>query len=72
MKKKILLTIALSVTFFNFAQTPCENGFALNYPCQDYDLQSHLFLAEMGASDGNDSWGWTDPDDGTEYALVGL
>ena len=72
MKKKILLTIALSVTFFNFAQTPCENGFANNYPCKDYDLQSHIFLAEMGASEGNDSWGWTDPDDGTEYALVGL
>ena len=72
MKNKILLSIALSVTLFNFAQTPCENGFANNYPCKDYDLQSHIFLAEMGASEGNDSWGWTDPDDGTEYALVGL
>ena len=72
MKNKILLLIALSVTLFNFAQTPCENGFANNYPCKDYDLQSHIFLAEMGASEGNDSWGWTDPDDGTEYALVGL
>jgi len=72
MKNKILLSIALSVTFFNFAQTPCENGFANNYPCKDYDLQSHIFLAEMGASEGNDSWGWTDPDDETEYALVGL
>ena len=72
MKNKILLSIALSVTLFNFAQTPCENGFANNYPCKDYDLQSHIFLAEMGASEGNDSWGWTDPDGGTEYALVGL
>ena len=72
MKNKILLSIALSVTLFNFAQTPCENGFANNYPCKDYDLQSHIFLALMGASEGNDSWGWTDPDDGTEYALVGL
>lgn len=72
MKNKILLSIALSVTFFNFAQTPCENGFANSYPCKDYDLQSHIFLAEMGASEGNDSWGWTDPDDETEYALVGL
>ena len=72
MKNKILLSIALSVTLFNFAQTPCENGFANNYPCKDYDLQSHIFLAEMGASEGNDSWGRTDPDDGTEYALVGL
>ncbi|MBT3872606.1 MAG: choice-of-anchor B family protein, partial [Flavobacteriaceae bacterium] len=72
MKNKILLSIALSVTLFTFAQTPCENGYALNYPCDGYDLQSHISLAEMGASDGNDSWGWTDPNTGTEYALVGL
>ncbi|GAB5400259.1 MAG: hypothetical protein Aureis2KO_18440 [Aureisphaera sp.] len=26
----------------------------------------------MGASNANDSWGWTDPLDGKEYAIVGL
>ena len=26
----------------------------------------------MGAGGGNDSWGWTDPQDGKEYAIVGL
>ena len=26
----------------------------------------------MNATSGNDSWGWTDPQDGKEYALVGL
>jgi choice-of-anchor B domain-containing protein len=72
MKNKILLSIALSVTIFTFAQTPCENSMAGPYPCNGIDLQSHFFLAEMGADDGNDSWGWTDPGDGTEYALVGL
>jgi choice-of-anchor B domain-containing protein len=72
MKKKILPLIASFATLFTFAQTPCENGFALNYPCNGFDLQSHISLAEMGASGGNDSWGWTDPQDGTEYALVGL
>tara|TARA_R110000787_G_scaffold15134_5_gene46832 strand:+ start:4003 stop:5415 length:1413 start_codon:yes stop_codon:yes gene_type:complete len=72
MKKKILPLMAFFATLFTFAQTPCENGFALNYPCDGFDLQSHISLAEMGASGGNDSWGWTDPDDGTEYALIGL
>ena len=72
MKKKILPLIALFVTLFTFAQVPCENNYSNNYPCNGFDLQSHFFLAEMGANDGNDSWGWTDPDDGTEYALVGL
>ncbi len=72
MKKKILPLLAFFVTLFTFAQTPCEFGYAGNYPCDKFDLQSHFSLAEMNASDGNDSWGWTDPDDGTEYALVGL
>ena len=73
MKKKILPLLAFFVTLFTFAQTPCEDfGYAGSYPCDKFDLQSHFSLAEMNASGGNDSWGWTDPDDGTEYALVGL
>lgn len=72
MKTKKITIIALLATFFAFAQTPCENGMAANYPCDGFDLQSHFSLGQMGASGGNDSWGWVDPDDGTEYALVGL
>lgn len=55
-----------------FTQTPCENGYAGIYPCQDYDLMSHIGLSTFSASAGNDSWGWTDPQDGKEYALMGL
>ncbi len=54
------------------AQTPCDGGMAGIYPCNGLDLQSHLDLNDLNASSGNDSWGWTDPQDGTEYALVGL
>ena len=72
MKKKILPLLAFFATLFTFAQTPCENGMAAGYPCDSFDLQSHISLAEMNAGGGNDSWGWVDPDDGTEYALVGL
>ncbi|WP_299884084.1 choice-of-anchor B family protein [uncultured Lacinutrix sp.] len=51
---------------------PCENGMAGNFPCNDYDLMATLSVAEMGAAgSGNDSWGWTDPVSGREYALVG-
>ena len=51
----------------------CENGFAGIYPCNDYDLMSHITIAELGGSGarGNDSWGWTDPSTGNEYAIVG-
>ncbi len=71
MKKFIYLL--LFITFSNiYAQTPCVGGMAGSYPCNGYDLQSHIPLSQMNASSSNDSWGWTDPNDGKEYALVGL
>jgi choice-of-anchor B domain-containing protein len=53
-------------------RTICEGGMAGNFPCNDYDLMSHLSLSDMSAGAGNDSWGWTDSTTGKEYALVGL
>ena len=51
----------------------CENGFAGEYPCNDYDLLSHFNLNELAGSgtEGNDSWGWTDEETNKEYALMG-
>ena len=73
-KKNILVLFAL-VSFITYSQTPCNAGFAGTYPCNNFDLQSQLTLAQLGAApgqDGNDIWGWTDPLNGKEYALVGL
>ena len=53
-------------------RTVCENGMAGIYPCNQYDLMAHLDLNEFSALAGNDSWGWTDPSTGKEYALMGL
>nr|WP_245710150.1 choice-of-anchor B family protein [Winogradskyella thalassocola] len=55
------------------AQFPCINGMAGNYPCGDFDLMSHISVEELGGTgaEGNDSWGWTDPETGKEYALIG-
>ena len=50
---------------------PCVGGFAGPYPCSNVDLMSHLPLASMGCGGGNSLWGWTDPLDGKEYALMG-
>jgi choice-of-anchor B domain-containing protein len=52
--------------------TPCVAGMAGPYPCDNVDLLAFIPLATFGAGAGNDSWGWTDPQDGTEYALMGL
>ncbi len=52
----------------------CENGEAVVWSCNDVDLAAFLPLAHMGGSRGtrvNDIWGWTDPQTGREYALVG-
>ncbi len=64
MKIKKLPLIAFFATVFAFAQTPCEGGFVAGYPCNELNLQSNISLGEMNASVGNDSWGWTDPDNG--------
>ena len=71
MKKLILLTIS-AITSVALAQTPCSGGFAGAFPCDGIDLQSQVDLGTMNASSGNDSWGWTDPENGDEYALMGL
>lgn len=54
-------------------QFPCINGLAGGYPCSGYDLMSHMPVEELGGpgAEGNDSWGWTDPETGKEYAVVG-
>ncbi|GAA4972026.1 choice-of-anchor B family protein [Algibacter aquimarinus] len=48
----------------------CENGFAGIFPCNGYDLMAQIPLSVFGAAGGNDSWGWTDPATGNEYALI--
>ena len=70
--KKLLSLLIATTSIFAVAQTPCNGGFAGAYPCSGYDLQSHISLGAMNASGANDSWGWIDPDNGDEYALVGL
>lgn len=52
--------------------TPCVGGMAGPYPCSNIDLNTFMPLSEFSASSTNDIWGWTDPLDGKEYALLGL
>ncbi len=70
--KKITSLLMIFSAAFAFAQTPCDGGIAAGYPCNGYDLLSNISLGTMGANGGNDSWGWTDPQDGKEYAIIGL
>ena len=53
------------------SQSLCENGFAGDFPCDRFDLLGELSNADMMGTAANDVWGWTDPETGVEYALVG-
>tara|TARA_R110002049_G_scaffold56399_5_gene155559 strand:- start:10240 stop:11457 length:1218 start_codon:yes stop_codon:yes gene_type:complete len=50
----------------------CENGLAGEFPCNDYDLLTHISLEELAGADtvGNDSWGWVDSITNKEYAIM--
>jgi len=70
--KALFLSILLCSCFVVFSQTPCVNGSAAIFPCNGFNLQDRVTLLQMNASSANDSWGWTDPNNGNEYALIGL
>ena len=70
--KKLIPVFLTLFSALAIAQSPCINGSASGYPCDGIDLQSRISLNEMNANAGNDSWGWTDPQDGTEYAIMCL
>ena len=74
MKKTPLLFLLL--TQLLLSQTPCNNGFAGDYPCNDYDLMSRTPVSVLantnGTPEGSDLWGWTDPETGKEYALAAM
>lgn len=54
---------------------PCVDGKAQDFDCENVGLYAHLSIFDLtGDSVGtriNDIWGWTDPETGKEYALVG-
>jgi choice-of-anchor B domain-containing protein len=55
--------------------TPCVGGQAGPYACNNVDLQAFMPLNQMGGGGStlaSSLWGWSDPQTGREYALMGL
>lgn len=74
MKLCFLLSTAAAIVALNYsvtAQTPCVDGFAGIYPCDNVDLLKHFTPAQIGGGNMNDIWGWTDPLDAQEYVMIG-
>jgi len=42
------------------------------YPSNEYDRLSNMTVSAFDSDNANDSWGWTDPETGSAYALIGL
>ena len=52
----------------------CEGGSAGGFGCGEVDLVAFLPTHALGGERGaiaNDLWGWTDPESGREYAIMG-
>lgn len=69
--KKLTLIISVAFSSYTLAQTPCVDGMAGDYPCNNIDLLSYMPSEEVGGTGSNDVWGWVDPQTGVEYAILG-
>ena len=52
----------------------CNDGQANQFGCSNVDMLSFVSVKDLGGGangEVNDLWGWTDPESGKEYALVG-
>lgn len=68
---RIVSGLALLFPALVHGQTPCVDGFAGPYPCNNIDLMAHVSLAQLGAGTTvADVWGWTDPLTNHEIAIV--
>ncbi len=52
--------------------TPCNNGVADGFSCNNVDLYAHVNISELSGDELSDIWAWTDPETGNEYAILGL
>lgn len=68
--KKTYFLFLLLLPLINYSQTPCTGSLANGFPCDDYDLMSLFDKNTLSNEDGSDIWGWTDPLDNNEYAII--
>jgi choice-of-anchor B domain-containing protein len=77
MKYAALLSLCIGLlvmTAPSVAADACSNGNAGGYECSHVERVAHLSAAELGGSGEklNDIWGWTDPNGGAEYVIIGM
>ncbi len=50
----------------------CVGGMAGDFACSGINLRKRIPNADMDGGNGNDIWGWVDPTNNSEYAIMGL
>ncbi|MGH3440682.1 MAG: choice-of-anchor B family protein [Nitriliruptorales bacterium] len=65
------LTFIGAVPEVRLSDVPCENGHADVFECDGVDLLSFVPAAEIDSAGISDIWGWTDPETGDEYVMMG-
>jgi choice-of-anchor B domain-containing protein len=72
----ILLIIfgILSIHELNARAMPCASGKSGVFACRSVEQQANIALDEFQSNPraASNLWGYTDPDDGNEYAIIGL
>ena len=69
---EVIGTIAKPESFPAMSDLPCVDGMAGPFPCDGVDLLSFMPQEEFNGAGVNDIWGWTDPDTGDEYVVMGV
>lgn len=68
----LTLMLSLLVPGTARAQGKCVSGMVNDtWPCEKTELLAHIPNSATGGMSANDVWGWTDPEDGREYVLLG-
>jgi choice-of-anchor B domain-containing protein len=76
MKTKILMIVGLAAAAWlpEAKAEACVDGASAGFACSHIEFLGHLSPAEMdGAGEVlNDIWGWVDPSNNDEYAIIGM
>jgi choice-of-anchor B domain-containing protein len=73
----VIAGTAVNVTFTPppgfeaMSDVPCVDGWAGPFECDGIDLLSLFPAADFNSAGISDLWGWTDPDTGDEYVIIG-
>jgi choice-of-anchor B domain-containing protein len=74
-QRKVLTGLTETLTSVTGDEVRCSaDGTAGEFDCRDVEMLSFLSIPDLGGARGvhlNDIWGWTDPETGKEYALIG-